>query len=724
MAITFDAQTKTFYLDGKGLTYAFYVNDHGSLCHLYMGAPIGHDDLRFTNFFGRTSFRPTPPGVDDPKVAYMDYFPEIANYGTGDYREPTVQIETIVGDRISDLLYVSHDVLPEKPPINGMPSMRGGETLVVHMKDKHNDFGADLYYTVYDDVSVISRRIVYTNGANTSIYLLRAYSFCLPLPEQDYKIMSLHGSWATERNIQTIPMHYGVVSIDSKRGASSATLNPFMGILEKNATETHGNVWGVSLVYSSSFVLKAEGTEKGETQITGGINDFDFRWKLEAGESFETPEVMIAFSDEGIGGMSREFHNAIREYISPKAHVKASRPIVINNWEATYFNFDNEKLKAICDAVDGTGIDTLVLDDGWFGSRDSDKRGLGDWVVNTDKLKGGLTDIINHVHSKGMKFGLWFEPEMINEDSDLFRAHPDYAIGVPDRGRCYSRHQFVLDITRADVRDYVVNTVNKVLSENAIDYVKWDFNRNLTEMYSIDRDADRQAEFAHRYALGLYDLCERIINGNPHIFFEGCSGGGARFDPAVLYYFPQIWTSDDTDAEERTRIQYGTSIVYPLSTMSCHVSAVPNHQTFRTTSMATRADIAHLGATGYELDTTVFTDEDRETVKAQIEEYKKYEKLILCGDLYRIDNPFSSMYFSQTVVAKDKSEAILVVYRRLAEPNSNPHRVKLAGLDPEKTYNIPDLDITAKGSTLMNVGIAIKYRKYDFYSETYHVKEA
>ncbi len=723
MSITFSAESKTFYLNGKNLTYAFFVNEIGYLSHLYCGVPVGFDDLRYTCDPGSRSFVVTPPGDDTRTHSYPFFAPELSFFGTGDYREPAVQVENADGSRLSDLLYVSHEILPQKPRMKGMPSMRGGETLVVHLADRSSSFGADLYYTVYDDAAVIARRVVYRNDGAQNCTLHRAYSFSMALPEQGYDILTLHGGWATERQIETIPMHNGVVSVDSKRCSSSAILNPFMGILEKGATETAGRVLGVSLVYSSSYVLKCEGTFNGETLLTGGVNDFGFAWKLAPGESFETPEVVIAFSNEGIGGMSRAFHDAYRNHLIDPQRAFASRPIVINNWEATYFNFNTEKLKSIVDAVAGTGIDTFVLDDGWFGKRDNDLSGLGDWVVNTKKLDGGLTEIIHHVHDKGMKFGLWFEPEMINEDSDVFRAHPDYAIGVPGRERCYSRHQFMMDLTRAEVRDYIVDSVNTVLRENEIDYVKWDYNRNVSDAYSIGLDADRQGEFAHRYALGVYDLCERIVKANPHIFFEGCSGGGARFDPAMLYYFSQIWTSDDSDAEERTRIQYGTSIVYPLSSMSCHISEVPNHQVGRMTDMDTRADIAHLGATGYELDTSAYTDADREMVREQVESYKRQEELILSGDLYRIDDPFTSGFFSETVVSKDKSEAILVAYRRLASPNADTKRIRMAGLDAERLYRVEGLDLTAKGSTLMNVGFPLKLKRKDFQSAVYHIFE-
>lgn len=726
MAITYNKSSRTFYLDGKGTTYVFFVNEHNYLEHLYYGKTIGHDNLEYIRGQWGRSRVASIPGADIATgiKSYNHFGSELTFYGTGDYREPMVEIMNPAGDRLTQLLYDSHEILTEKSAIKGMPSMRGEETLVLHLKDKINGFACDLYYTIYEDTGVIARRAVYKNESNNVIVLNRAYSFAMTLPHMNYDVISLYGCWAKERRIDRIPMHHGVVSIGSKRTTSSATLNPFMALAEKGATEEQGNVYGISLIYSSSFVLKAEGISDGRALVTGGINDFDFQWKLEAGEVLETPEVVIAYSSEGIGGMSRCFHDAFRNHLINPRYVKKHRPLVINNWEATYFDFTTEKLKSIAKAVEGTGIDTFVLDDGWFGKRNDDHSGLGDWVVNTRKLNGGLKEIIEYVNGLGMKFGLWFEPEMVNEDSDLYRKHPDWAIGVPDRPRCYGRHQFVLDLTRKEVRDYIVEAVNKVLKENHIEYVKWDYNRNVTESYSIGREPERQAEFSHRYALGLYDLCERIVEANPDIFFEGCSGGGARFDPGILYYFPQIWTSDDTDAEERTHIQYGTSIVYPLSAMSCHVSVVPNHQTHRITPMSTRADIAHLGATGYELDTSHFNDEDRVVIRKQVQEYREMEELILSGDLYRTENPMESNYFGFMVVSKDKKKAVLTAYRRMGSVNNEIKLLKVAGLDAEKMYYIEELDMTLKGSTLMNVGIVPKFEVGDFMTVNYMLREA
>ena len=426
MAIYFDKATKTFYLEGKGITYAFFINNYGYAEHLYYGKRIPRDYIVYTRSGGTSSCRATTPGHDDRgMMSYNVMNPEITFFGTGDYREATVHPRFVTGDRLTELLYAGYEILPEKPAITGMPSLDGGETLVLHLYDEVKSFGADLYYTVYDDASVIARRIVYKNDAETPVTLDRAYSFAMGLPGNGYDALSLYGGWACERSPERISLHHGVVSIDSKRATSSATLNPFMAVLGKGTTETVGDAWGINLIYSSSYILKAGVTNTGETVVLGGVNDFDFSWKLGTGETFETPEVVIAYSDEGIGGMSRELHDAYREHLIQKRFVKAPRPVLINNWEGTYFNVTTEKLCAIADAVAGTGIDTLVLDDGWFGKRDNDLSGLGDWVVNEKKLVGGLDAVIEHVHSLGMKFGLWFEPEMISPDSDIYRAHPE-----------------------------------------------------------------------------------------------------------------------------------------------------------------------------------------------------------------------------------------------------------------------------------------------------------
>ena len=729
MGISFDKSTKTFYLDGKSTTYAFFIDHRGYLEHLYFGKKIGHDYLLFNRAMGgRTAAAQIPGDEQDYLNSYHYMASELTMHGLGDFREPCVHLENAEGDRLCDLLYSSHEIVEEKPKLAGMPAMRnGGTTLIVHLRDEYTDFAADLFYTVYDDEDVVARRVVYRNERDERVVLRRAYSFNFTLPSQRYNCITLYGSWAKERQIDRTPLHHGVFSIDSKRSTSSAAINPFLALVDRDATEESGSAYGISLIYSSSFVLKAEGINDGRTNVLGGINDFDFRWILESGESFATPEVILAYSDEGIGGMSRVLHDAMRDYLIAPQYAKSARPIVINNWEGTYMDFNAEKLKAIASAVVGTGIDTFVLDDGWFGERYDDRAGLGDWYINKTKLPGGLHEVIEHVNSLGMRFGLWFEPEMVNPDSDIFRAHPEYAIGSPQRPHCLTRHQCVMDITREDVRDYIVESVNKIIDEHNIEYVKWDYNRNVTESYSVGRDPELQGEFAHRYALGFYDLCERIVEAHPDVLFEGCASGGARFDAGVLYYFPQIWTSDDSDAEERTKIQYGTSIAYPLSAMSCHISVVPNHQTGRVTDMKTRADIAHLGATGYELDTSSFTDEDRALTAEQVKEYKAMEDLVLEGDLYRLDNPLVGNYFAFMLVSKDKTHAEVTYYRRMSGIGTSfANEIKytaLRGLAPEKKYYCPELGLILSGSTLMNVGIALQFEQKDFTTLKLHFEE-
>ena len=724
MSIYFNSESKTFYLESKDITYAMKIHQYGYLEHIYFGARIEREDIDHVIVKNQRCFNNAAPNTNDYWSALNNMCLEMPVYGNGDFRECMIQIEQPNGARLCDMKYDSHEILEKKPALDGMPSVRGGETLVITLKDTVYDLSAKLYYTVFEDVATILRHVEIVNNCKHPITVRRAYSFAIDLPQNDYDLISLYGGWARERHVERTPMHHGTFVIDSKRGSSSAILNPFMAAVSKDATEYNGKVYGFNLIYSSSWVLKAQAGQDGNSRILGGINDFDFSWKLEAGEKFTTPEAVLVYSDSGINAMSQTFHDTYRKYLINPRYVTAKRPVVINNWEATYFDFTNEKLMAIMEAVAGTGIDTFVLDDGWFGSRvSSDDRGLGDWVVNTDKVKGGLKTIIDHCHNLGMKFGLWFEPEMVNPDSDLYRAHPDWCIRTPDYNPVLSRNQLILDITRPEVRDYLVDSISKILNENEIDYVKWDSNRNMTENYSLALPEERQKEYHHRYALALYELCDRLVNGFPNIIFEGCSGGGARFDGAMLYYFPQIWTSDDSDAYMRTKIQYGTSMCYPLSAMSCHTSICPNHQTGRTLPFSSRADIAHLGATGYELDTTKMTDEEKAEVPKQVAAYHEMEDLVLEGDLYRLESPFDSNFFCFQLVSKDKAKAHITYMRALCVPMSETKRIYPRGLDAEATYNIRELNLTLKGKTIMNAGLVMKVPDGDFKTVALHIEK-
>ncbi len=716
--IYFDEQSQVFILENKTTTYAFALVD-GELAHLWFGARLNREDV--------IGLRPYPvnkekESVYSSRLVYGFAATEMPVLGQGDYREPMLNWRTDDGDMVTELRYVSHHIIRDAK-ISGMPSTFGGETLQVVMEDHLAGVRVTLYYTVFDDVDAITRRAEIESIGTHTINVDRAYSFSVDLPYQKMEALSLYGYWAAERSIERTPLHHGVWSIDSKRCSSSNVLNPFMAIMPHDTTETQGEVWGVNLVYSSSYRLFAETTYQGYVRIGGGISDFGFNWLLAPGERLETPEVVMVYSNQGLGEMSRIFHDTYREHLLPRKYVKAHRPLVVNNWEATYFNFDKEKLFAIIDASAGTGIDTFVLDDGWFGVRNDDHSGLGDWFINYDKLEGGLKPLIDRCHEQGLKFGLWFEPEMVNPDSDLYRAHPDWAIHSPGHYPREGRNQFCLDLTRPEVRDYIVKVVNDILDTHEIDYVKWDYNRNVTEFYSDGLGAEHQNEFAHRYALGVYDLCERIVNTHPHIFFEGCASGGARFDPAMLYYFPQIWTSDDSDAVMRTRIQYGTSMCYPLSTMSCHVSVCPNHQTGRTTPLASRADIAHLGATGYELDVSKMKPEDIAQIPAQVAAYHAMEDLVLAGDLYRIASPFDSNCFGFAIVAKDKSEAHITVMRTLRTVDAEPCVIRFAGLAPDALYENVETGKRTHGETLMRVGERINPKLLDFGTVTWHFRK-
>ena len=705
--IYFDKLSDGFILSGKNYSYAIFVNRAGYLQHLYYGKKIGESDLAFLIKTQGEKLSPNPEDINADMLT--DCMPsECGFFGRGDFRSATVIAEREDGSVMSSFKYVKHAISGGVARIKGQPCVRKADnTLTITLKDDFSDIEIDLNYSVSDNSDVLIKNTEMRNTGKTCIKLKKAFSFCTNLPDIDkqYSALRLAGSWASERRPVITPLAEGTLRIESTRGYSSHQMNPFMAILADSCTENSGECYGFNLLYSGSFAITAEVSSNKSVRVQGGINDYLFGWELDGGESFITPQTALCYSAEGLGGLSRAYHDFIREYVIDPKRVCERRPIVINNWEATYFNFDNEKLFAIIDEAAKLGIDTFVLDDGWFGKRDDDKSGLGDWFVNNKKLKGGLKPVIDRCKKNGMKFGLWFEPEMISEDSDLYRAHPDWAIKKEGVEPCRGRNQLVLDFTRKEIVDYVFNAVSKVLKENDISYVKWDKNRDITENFSASLLADRQGEFLHRYTLGFYDLAERLTSAFPDVFFEGCAGGGGRFDGGALYYFPQIWTSDDTDGLERTKIQWGTSMCYPVSAMSCHVSACPNHQTQRITPFKTRGAIASLGATGYELDLTKLTAEEKEQVKEQIANYKRIDGLVLNGDLFRLANPFETDYFCEMIVAKDKTEAYVVGERFRGDPCDHDRLLKLNGLDENKTYTIKELGVTASGKALMSAGV-------------------
>ncbi len=723
MSIFVNDEEKLFFLETDKTSYAMGVNRLGVLETLYFGQKVGRENLRYANRRNGRGYAASMPDSINRGEDANQFRAECSTSHYGDYRVPTVMATFSDGSRVVDLRYESYEINANRPD-GGMPVVSGGETLKITLVDQKSQLKVNLYYTIYQDLSAVVRSLEIVNDGQETVMLDRAFSFCLDFPNYEYKYLSLNGAHQNERQIATNTVIPGVYSVESHRGTSSPQHNPFLAVLSKDATETEGEVFGFNLVYSGSFQIDLELDECNSVRVAGGINSFDFCWELRSGDSFVTPECVICYSNAGIGEMSRTFHDLYRDHLINPNFAKKPRPIVINNWEGTYFDFNEEKLCAMIESVKGTGIDTFVLDDGWFGHRDNDLSSLGDWFIYEKKLPNGLKPVADCCHRNGMKFGLWFEPEMVNRDSVLFETHPEWTIQSPGRPICRGRDQYVLDITREDVRAYIKKVMTDIIRENEVEYVKWDMNRSVTECWSQTLPPHRQKEFMHRYCLGYYDILRYFKNEFPDLIIEGCASGGGRFDAGALAFTPQIWTSDNSDAYHRTKIQYGTSLCYPLSAMSCHVSVSPNHQTGRITSFKSRCQIAYFGATGYEFDPTKLTAEEMEQIVKRNEEYRRDEELILTGDLYRINSPFNSNFFTQIVVSKDKRKAIAVNMQTLADANGPFYTARLQGLDADATYKIVESGETYKGSTLMGVGINLPFWEFkDFATCVWHFEK-
>ena len=722
MAIYVDDKNRIFYLHSKECTYAFGINTLGIPEHIYFGGSVGNDLACGTySTFGKA--HTIIHYGEDGEVYDISCIPqELHTALAGDFHEPSLVLEFANGSRRSDLVYEGYEIFDNKPALPGLPAIREGQTLAVYFTCK--GVRVTLNYTVSDKASVIVRSMKVENLSGEEVRIHRAYSFSFSLPNEQWRAVYLAGGGGAETHWTETTLERGCFRLDSKRGTTSALLNPSLAFGLPYTSENMGPAVGVNLIYSGSWALCAERCVNGLVRVTGGINDFDFSWLLEPGECFCTPEAVLAYSDEGYSGMSRQFHDIYRESLIPKRFVKKPRPVVINNWEGTRFLFTSDKLKDIVSKVAGTGIDTFVLDDGWFGKRDDATSGLGDWFVNESKMGGPLKEIIDHTHKCGLRFGLWFEPEMVNRDSDLFRAHPEWVLQTPDEPALEGRNQLYLDLTREDVRTYIADRINAVIRSHEIDYVKWDCNRDVTEGYSLALPRSRQKEVMHRQILGLYDLYSCIVEANPNVLFEGCASGGSRYDPAVLYYFPQVWISDQTDAPARVKIQYGASLCYPLSSMSCHVTSSPNRRAKHLTPFHARADIAHLGATGYEFDTTKLSDAELAQIPSQVAAYHADEKLVLEGDVYRILNPKDgSNYFGICLVSKDKTCAKLTVMKLQQNFNEPEQRVYPSGLSAKRVYRVPELDVVMSGSSWMRFGIAPVFSEGDYETVVYHFVE-
>ena len=620
-----------FTLQTKSSTYQM-KEEGGFLFHNYYGPVIGDVDMSYLVCPMDRGFSGQPQEIVDRRFSLDTRLLEYSAYGTGDYRDYCLHAVYEDGSHVTDLRFVSYEVKEGKYALEGLPAMYQGEekaeTLEITLRDEYKNLEVVLYYGVFEDLDVITRACKIINQSEEQVRLLRAYSMGLDFDNKDMDMLHFYGRHAMERKMERSPLQHGFQGVESRRGYSSHQQNPFVILCKQDANEEYGWCYGASFVYSGNFSIQAEVSQTDLTRLTVGIQDTQFEFHLDSGESFTAPEVILSFSENGLGQLSRNYHKAIRHNLCRGKYKTERRPVLINNWEATYFDFTPEKLVAIAKDAKELGIEMLVMDDGWFGKRDSDYSGLGDWFVNEKKLKGGLKNLVEEVNKAGMKFGIWFEPEMISEDSDLYRAHPDWALTVPGRSFTRARHQLVLDFSREDVRTYIFDRMCEILESANIEYVKWDANRHLTDVWSAKLPADRQGEVFHRYILGLYDFLEKLTQRFPNLLIEGCSGGGGRFDAGMMYYHPQIWCSDDTDAIERLEIQYGTSFGYPVSTVGSHVSVCPNHQTGRSVSMKTRGIVAMAGTFGYELDITKLSEDDKEIVKVQVEEFKKYYDLI------------------------------------------------------------------------------------------------
>ncbi len=722
MSIFYNEEKRLFRLDTPDTTYAFCIHEAGFPLHLYYGKRLPDGDL--THLLDRgmfASFSPDVPGFENTGFS-LDVQPqEFPGFGTGDFRASAVQIENADGNCATDFRYVSHSIQKGKPDLCGLPHFRDedgeSETLLLRLEDRATGAAAQLLYTVYNDLPIMTRIVSVTNPTEKPLRIRRLASLCLELPTMDYDMVHLYGKWGKERTETRRALTHGTQSVESRRGSSSHNHNPFVALLAKDASEEHGDVYGAALVYSGNFRIECEVDAFNTARLLMGLNPDGFSWLLGPNETFTAPEAVFTFTDGGLGEMSRIFHRAIRKHLLSGPWKDKERPMLINSWEAAYFDFDDDKLVAFAKEAKSLGIEMLVMDDGWFGRRDNDDSSLGDWYVNEKKLKGGLGSLIERVHGEGLKFGIWYEPEMISPDSDLYRAHPDWCLHVPGRENSPARRQYVLDMTRKDVRDNIFAQMYDVLSKNDIDYVKWDFNRNLTEVGSASLPPERQQEVFHRFVLGTYDLMDRFVQAFPNILFENCSGGGGRFDLGMLYYSPQIWCSDNTDAIERLTIQFGTSLCYPLSTMGAHVAARPR------TPLSTRAAVAMMGTFGYELDPRRLTDAEKDEVRAEIRAYHETHRLVSEGDLYRLISPTQDPFRAAwQVVSPDKTETLVTtVVMRMPETMYFP--LRLAGLDPEKRYTDLATGETYSGALLMYAGINLTGRLYlDGQSAVLHFK--
>ena len=791
MGIQFIEDQKLFRLSAGDVEYVIGIADDNYVGHVYFGKRLDDDRCGYLMRTGESPFVPSENLRE--KCSFADTFPtEYAAWGVGDYRQSSLRVRTEAGYRGCELHYAGYRILDGKPGLPGLPATfcgaAGGQTLEIDLRDEVIGLKVTLRYSIFDDSRAVIRSAELVNESGSTIYVEKVLSASFDMDLSDRNLcvglagrgcggagigsgsdsgmdmLTLHGSWARERHMNRRPVTLGRQMVSSFRGESGHQDHPFIAVMDRDAGQDRGDVYAMHFIYSGNFTAEAELNQFGSLRMMMGINPEGFEWALRPGETFTAPEVVCVYSDEGLGKMTRTLHDLYRNHLIRSPYLHKQRPILINNWEATYFKFNADKLVDIAREAKKRGIEMLVMDDGWFGKRDSDNCSLGDWVVNEEKLGCSLKELVDRVKAEGLKFGIWFEPEMISPDSDLYRQHPDWAMQLPGRTLTQSRAQYVLDLSRPEVREYVYGCVARILHSADISYVKWDSNRQLTDTGSSYLAGDQQGELAHRFTLGIYELQERLLKEFPDLLLENCCGGGARFDPGMLYYSPQIWCSDDTDAVERLEIQEGTAMLYPLGTMGAHVSDCPNHAVGRTTPFKTRGHVALAGTFGYELDITKISEADQEEIESQVAMYHRFADLNREGDYYRIASwAENGVLDCWQVVAKDRSEAIVTFVQVLGKPNRHSRRIRLKGLDPGADYVVEEYtgearekvgaagaagassDETAEagadakavredgtnkkkgsvysGRLLMNAGLLVPPRKGDFVSELIYLRK-
>ena len=703
MAITFNETTRIFTLTTAHTTYQMQADAQGYLLHLYYGARTA-GEMDYLLNYGDRGFSGNPNSAGNNRTYSLDALPqEYPSLGTGDFRNYALNIENADGSQCCNPVYITHEITTGKYTLKGLPFVRAeeneAETLKIILEDPVTKVELRLLYGVLEKEDIITRSVIIKNAGKAPVTVKKAQSACLDFLHGDYDLIKFYGRHAMERNMERMPVSHESTRIGSRRGTSSHQYNPGVILAGKNTNEDSGSCYGMLFVYSGNFLVEAEKDQYDQTRIQMGLTDELFAYPLEAGAEFTAPEVILSYTNKGLSRLSQQYHHCIMNHICQGKYVHANRPVLINSWEAAYFDFTGDTIVELAKEAKALGIDMVVMDDGWFGKRNDDNSSLGDWYVNEEKLGGTLTKLIERVNAEGVKFGIWIEPEMVSEDSDLYREHPDWAITIPGRKPVRSRNQLVLDFSRKEVRDEIFKRICAVLDQGNVEYIKWDMNRSLADIYAPNVTYD--------YVLGVYDFLEKLTNRYPDILIEGCSGGGGRFDAGMLYYTPQIWCSDNTDAINRTRIQYGTSFFYPVAAMGSHVSAVPNHQTGRVTSMHTRGVAAMSGTFGYELNPALLNAKEKAEIRAQLAQYREYQELIREGDYYRLSNPFQDNFAAWMVVSDDRSKALVSVIRLTAEANPPAAYVTLKGMEEDAFYREKTTGKVYPGAALMEAGILL-----------------